>query len=223
MCGPVGRVSHDLEDILSTADLQPRASGIISREVRWLVAATACLTALAGFRVLGVFILIPNFLMIVGAMMSGYFPRCGKYLIWCGAIIMSLELLPMGLLAGAWLLRSHPLPLGYLAILADLSLVVLLVCCDIALFVEPFQNKNNLGAGKSLSHMLELLVWITVVVMNCGLLPNNVLSWISNRDECAGCYEKPIAELSVLAIVLLDAILVFNVLKTKRVRHESKA
>lgn len=205
---------------MSTADLRPRASRIISGEVRWLVAATACLTALGAVLVLGPFIFIPNVLIIIGAMISGYFPRCGKYLIWFGAIVMNLELLPLGFVTVVNLLKIHDWPWIYLISLYPLSFALLVVCCDIALFVEAFENKHVAGAGRSSSHTVGLLVRIAIFVMNAVLLPVAVYSWISNRNECAYCYEKPIAVLSVLAIVLLDLILAANLLKTRRVRRE---
>jgi len=157
---------------------------------------------------------------MIGVMISGYLPRYGKYLVWFGVIVMNLELLPLAFVTVVNLLKIHDWPWIYLMSLYPLSFVVLVVCCDIALFVEAFQDKQFAGAGKSTSHNLDLLVRIGIFVMNVVILPFAVYNWISNRDECAGCYEKPVAVLSVLAIAVLDMIVVANALKARRSRRE---
>lgn len=202
---------------MATKELELRTKAAVPSNVRWLAAATGCLTAVASVLVMGVFVVVPG-LLVVGAIVAGRLPRVGKYVIWFGAIPLSL----LGLPLGASMLLIHLQPGSDPRVVAGvLSSVALVVLCDVALIVEELKTRHTLiGAGAPSPNAGDWLVWIAAAFLNLGFLPITVLGLTTYRGEGRRdiLFSLVLGSLVILFDVLL-AILAFN---TRRARHTAK-
>ncbi len=108
----------------------------VAPALRWLAAATGCLTTVTGVFVLGYWIALSSGSLIVGALVAGRFPRDGRALIRFGAGLVSL-----GLPAGIHLLLHTELGTDVRVTVSAAASVLLVVCCDIALVIEAIQMR----------------------------------------------------------------------------------
>ncbi len=111
----------------------------VSNKIRWLAGATGCLTAVTGCLDAGLgFAVVPGFL-VAGAALAGRFPRNGRVLIWFGAVVLTLCVLPVG--AGILLLSLRGGTDPRVRAAAVVS-VLLVVWCDVALVTDAVKTRR---------------------------------------------------------------------------------
>jgi hypothetical protein len=111
---------------------------IVSTKTRWIVAATGCTTAITGIPVLSWLSAFVSGFLIVGAVLARRFPRTGRDLIWFGAGLTSLWVIPVGI---GFLYVSLKGGRDPRIIAAALVSVLLVVACDTALVKEAFGQR----------------------------------------------------------------------------------
>lgn len=128
-------------DILGINESEYRTNMIVSGKIRWLAVVTGCFTAVAGSFGFGLyFSIVPTFL-IVGAIAQPRSPRSGRWLMWVGALFLSLWVLPVGISA----LLSYRL-VGRLDVIAlSLVSVLLVSSCDFALLIDAVRMRRAGG------------------------------------------------------------------------------
>lgn len=122
---------------------QKKDRGPISKQTRWLVGITGCLTAVSFAMAQGLGLL--SGFLIVGALLAGRFPRSGRNLIWFGAGIVSLTELPFGVTL--LLLSTHGGQDPRVTAAAAAS-VLLILWCDGALVTSAFEAGRARHAEK---------------------------------------------------------------------------
>jgi hypothetical protein len=166
--------------------------------------------------IIGVFVVVPGFL-VMGAMVAGRLPRVGKYLIWLGAVPLTL----LGLPLGVSILLIHLQPGSDPRVAAGvLSSVALVVLCDVALIVGELKTRHTLIGAGAPPNAGDWLVWIAAAFLNLGFLPITVLGLTTYRGEGGRniLFSLVLGSLVILFDVLL-AILAFN---TRRARDTAK-
>jgi hypothetical protein len=201
---------------VSIQKTEPRTK--VSDEVRWLACATGCLTALTGFY-FGVLVLVPDFLIVIGSLAAGYFPRAGKYLIWFGAVTLSL----LGIPIVVWMLLNalHP-GTDSRVILGALSSVALLLLFDVALVMEMLKTRRSsmMEAKIPSPRSGKFLFWIAAAILNLGFLPISVLCISTYRGEGG---RGVLFSLALgLHVILFDMVLAVNAFRMRRSRHGEK-
>jgi len=109
--------------------------------IRWFAVITAGVAGIVGTLGFGLpFVAVPS-LLLVGAILRGHWQRTGTWMMWIGAVLLSLWTLPFG----ARILLSPP-PIdrsGMSVIVATAVTLLLVVVCDIALAVEALRVNLN--------------------------------------------------------------------------------
>jgi hypothetical protein len=112
----------------------------MSKKVRWLAGTTGCLTAVTGSLDAGIyFVAVPSF-MIVGAAAAGSFPRTGRALVWLGAFLVSLCVIPIGFGILQLSLQRGTDPRVTAAAAAS---VLLVGWCDVVLVTEVVKTSRT--------------------------------------------------------------------------------
>jgi hypothetical protein len=131
------------------SEFERRANVTVSNKMRWLAGATGCLTAVTGSLDAGLgFAVVPGFL-IVGAAVAGRFPRIGRDLIWFGAVVLSLCVLPIGV---GILLLSLRGGSDLWVTSSSAASVLLVVWCDVTLVMEAVKTRRTRHAGETSSY-----------------------------------------------------------------------
>jgi hypothetical protein len=142
--GLIGLVS-----LVAFAAIAWRTTGIVPSKIRWLAGTTGCVTGAIWFFDFGIGFL--SIFLIVGAILAGRFPRIGRVVIWFGAVIASLSVLPLSV----WILR---LDLGtglgrgggdWRVTTGCVATILLVGWCDTALVVQAVRMRQTHGATKS--------------------------------------------------------------------------
>ena len=127
-------------------DIQTRTSGgaAFPANTRWLSIAAGCFAGAVGALAFGWVFPAMALVLVCGAIAQPYTPRVGKWLVWVGAAILTVNvglfLLPQALGSMLVLARTPDTNL-LLFFLADVVSVVLMVWCDVALVVEDRKTK----------------------------------------------------------------------------------
>ena len=132
-----------------------------------------CFSASVGLLVFGwLFPVVPAFL-VLGAIVQPHSPRPGRWLMWLGAFLLSLVVLPIGvetLLGGIRALGFYrdrfmlvPFSLSFVSVL-------LVLWCDAVLLIEDMtMRRNRKGTVQSPQQSSHWLVWIAAVILSAYL------------------------------------------------------
>jgi hypothetical protein len=106
-------------------------------KLRWL-AASAGVVMVPGCFSITVFYLVLPAILIVGAVIAGRWPRLGRWLIWIGASLLSVLVLP-------WCVAIFLHPGGRVdfMISACIASAILLPLCNVALIVDVVKGRNT--------------------------------------------------------------------------------
>jgi hypothetical protein len=144
------------------------STGVISARLRWLAVAAALCPAIWGPAGFGLCFLIP------GALVQPRAPISGRWLMWIGALFLSLIVVPfgpVGVFERARMLRTdHGIETVAISSLFVAS-TVLVIWCDLALVMEASRKCNQWVRGS-----LDWVVWITAGVLNTWCV------WVSLSD-----------------------------------------
>jgi len=116
-----------------------RKSTKSNRQIRWFAVITAGVAGIVGTLGFGLpFVAVPS-LLLVGAILRGHWQRTGTWMMWIGAVLLSLWTLPFG---ARILLSPPPIDRSGMSVFAATAVTLLLVViCDIALVLEAFKNQ----------------------------------------------------------------------------------
>ena len=116
---------------------------VISNKARWLAITTGVVTAVTGLPVLSFLPALLSVSLILGALLAGRSSRYGRDLLWFGAGITSIWVIPIGLLMlhGAFT-RSATDPKVTVAAAVSILLVIL---CDATLIREAFGQELRIN------------------------------------------------------------------------------
>ena len=112
------------------------ATEILPSKLRWLAGTTGCVTGLIWFFDFGIGFL--SVFLIVGALTAGHTPRGGKHLVWFGAGVVSLSILPLAL----WFLFHALDGTDPWVTAGSAASVLLIVLCDVALLMEAISGRR---------------------------------------------------------------------------------
>jgi len=131
------------------------SSGIVSAKLRWLAILAGCFSAVFGVSAFGAPFLI------LGAAIQPRARTSGRWLMWLGALLLSLVVVPFGtgaVFEGAKRLGrdNWSSPIFPLFVVST----ALMYWCDVALVMEAIRLRRNKWARGS----LDWLVWITATV-----------------------------------------------------------
>jgi hypothetical protein len=145
------------------------STGVISAKLRWLAVAAALCHAIWGPAGFGLSFLIP------GALVQPRAPTSGRWLMWIGALFLSLIVVPFGPVGEferARMLRTdHGIETVAISSLFVAS-TVLVIWCDLAPVMEASRRKCNQWVRGSLDWVLR----ITAGVLNTWCV------WVSLSD-----------------------------------------
>ncbi len=120
-----------------SGDLTAKSRSLL---LRWLAACTG-LVAVSGGAMTSLYLPFPV-MLIMGAAILGKWPRTGRWLIWIGASVLSVCLLP----AYAFLLwEMHFAYADLLILLIDIGwigMLILLPLCDVILVIDAFKRRS---------------------------------------------------------------------------------
>ena len=111
--------------------------------LRWLAACTG-LVAFSGAALTSLYLPFPV-VLIVGAAILSKWPRTGRWLMWIGASVLSVCLLP------AYVLLLREMHFAYadlLILLIDIGWIgtlILLPLCDVMLVIDAFKRRNGVN------------------------------------------------------------------------------
>ncbi|MGZ7090482.1 MAG: hypothetical protein ACXVKH_13525 [Candidatus Angelobacter sp.] len=108
--------------------------------LRWLAACTG-LVAVSGGAMTSLYLPFP-IMLIVGAAILGKWPRTGRWLIWIGASVLSVCLLPAYVVL---LGEMHFAYVDFLIFLIDIGWIgtlILLPLCDVILVIDAFKRRQ---------------------------------------------------------------------------------
>ena len=116
-----------------------RKSTKSNRQIRWFAVITAGVAGIVGTLGFGLlFVAVPG-VLLVGAVLKGHLQRTGTWMMWIGAVLLSLWTLPFG---ARILLSPPPIDRSGMSVFAATAVTLLLVViCDIALVLEAFKNQ----------------------------------------------------------------------------------
>jgi hypothetical protein len=113
----------------------------IQAKLRWIAAGTGLVT-ISGLAITWLYLPFPV-LLILGAAIAGRWPRTGRWLMWVGAAVLSLFLLPTYIVL---LPENHFVYTDLIILLIDIGwvgTVVLLPLCDVVLFIDAFKTRKQ--------------------------------------------------------------------------------
>ena len=114
--------------------------------IRILALATGVMTAVSCFWISVLWLPLP-FLLIIGSFIASTLPRVGEWLMWIGAVLLSISLFPIYI----WLLRHPEVPVdqydinGMIIMAVTVTSVILVPLFDAALI--RVRLKRNPGAA----------------------------------------------------------------------------
>lgn len=146
---------------------------IVPVKVRLLAALAGCFSAVWGVLVFGwPFAVVPVFL-ILGAIIQPRSPLPGKWLMWVGAFLLSMVVLPIGtptLFAGIRGLGFYHDTSMIVTFSLSLASVLLVVCCDATLLYSMTLRNNHGDIRGSSRRTMTWLVWVAALVLTVYLL-----------------------------------------------------
>jgi hypothetical protein len=132
------------EEPIVSNDVNASVSKRANLKVRWLAGITGCVTALACLWIGIPFMPMPA-LLILGCILAGRWPNSGKWLMWVGALLLSVFVMPFCVA----ILRFPEVPVnhsdlgGILLISLVVASVILIPLCDVTFFVVGFKNRHS--------------------------------------------------------------------------------
>lgn len=139
----------------------------VSSKLRWFSMATGIATGAAGVLAFGwLFLIVPS-VLIVGALVQPRAPRSGKLLMWVGAGIVSIVIVPVGfevLRESNNMARLVNDPKTLAILLLFITSTALVIWCDIALAVNAVRNLNH-GVPSSRREIIWP-VWAVAIVLS---------------------------------------------------------
>ena len=119
----------------------PSETNPVSNGVRAIVALTACVTAVIGIPILAFLPATISAPSIAGVLLTTRFPRQAKYLMWLGAAVTSLWVIPFcGGILRISLTAAGTDPKVIMAVAVSVALVV---ACDLALIAEALGQRRT--------------------------------------------------------------------------------
>ncbi len=149
--------------------------------------------------------------LLLGAIIQPWARTTGRWLMWLGALLVSVLVVPYGpAFIVSWL--KHPPESSIFSIFPLFVLATLVVyCCDIALIVEAVKSKGNpWSRGK-----LDSVVWVAASILS---------AWCVWAIQAMGYAYTHLGIESLFPILAFDAVviafdvgLILHALKTRRI------
>ena len=165
---------------MQTNKSENQTASVINSKIRWFAVVTGCFAAIAGyFRFSYASACVPSF-MIMGAIIQGRFPRCGRVLICAGAIALSYWVFVVDV---SLLIETGPTHhLGQFGL--TLASVLLVALCDCAIAIEEIKIRRADNGKKSdvvpFSKNIRWLAGGTVIVTVSIFLMDYGLGFLSS-------------------------------------------
>jgi hypothetical protein len=192
--------------------------------IRWLAIIAGCFSGLAGAVGLGVaFLLVPSPL-ILGAAVQPRSERPGRWLMWVGAFLLSVVVLPTGfrlLLGNMRELGSHTVQPIAVPFLLSLGTILLVLWCDVSLVVEAMMHRPSRvsEAEPSRRNQLNWAVWAAAFILSAYCARNSMLDVrgyrIYGRLDSLGN-----GAVFAFVVLLLDVALIVHAIKVRSHRLE---
>jgi hypothetical protein len=163
----------------------------VPASIRWLAVLAGCFSGVFLFSALGAPFLI------LGAAIQARAYTTGRWLMWVGAVLLSLFVFPLSPEIVAEMRRPDLWQTWFTPLLAVATVFV--CCCDVALLVEGFASRRISWARGS----LDWVVWIVAIVLSA------LQVWASRGVLYA--YEHRFWQAVIPSIVLDPVMLLFDV------------
>jgi hypothetical protein len=159
------------------------------------------------------FLILGTFL-ILGAILQPHAPTSGKWLVWVGALLLSLVVIPFGsatVFQEVKLLRLYHD--GMMVAILSLSAMstFLLLWCDVALLIEGLKVRHNKWTRGS----LDWVVWIASITLSAWclwIIPGTAYAYRVN-----GRVDSLLTTTGLGALILFfDLALIVHAVKTRR-------
>ncbi len=182
--------------------------------VRIVAMLAGCFSATWGMLVFGWPFAAVSSLLIVGAIIQPRSPIPGKWLMWVGAFVLTLVVLPIGLQTIFGGTKALGFPRDRFMIL-NLSLclisVLLVVCCD-GMLVYGMKLRKNQGDMATSGRGMTWLVWVAALGLTSYLLVMSISAFHAYRVY--GRVDPLLTWISLsLVAVLFDVALVVHAVK----------
>jgi hypothetical protein len=117
----------------------------IEARLRWIAAGTGLVT-MSGLAITVLYLPFP-ILLIVGAAIAGKWLRTGRWLMWIGASVISVCVLPFYVLELPVLMRSFFVPDVPIMLIniGWMGTMILLPLCDVMLILDGFRGRKMLA------------------------------------------------------------------------------
>jgi uncharacterized membrane protein len=179
-------------------------AGTVPRYIRWLAILTGCSTVVFSVSAFGAPFLI------LGAAIQSRARTTGRWLMWIGALLLSLFLVPLSSELVNEIRRTFWSDTFAIVLLAAIA-TILVYCCDIALLVEGFRSRRDPCTRGS----LDWVVWIVAIILSAWEV------WADQGTLYAyqhGFIGTVLTSVGLSGVVLLfDTALIVHAVRTRRV------
>src|SRR5581483_2464818 len=105
------------------------ANGLVTPKARWLAIVTGCVSGIAGSLSFGPLFSLVSTILIVGAVLQRWSPDPGRWLLWLGALYLTLDV--AAFFVPPVLRLPHSIDTNALIILSlDIASIALVCWCD---------------------------------------------------------------------------------------------
>jgi hypothetical protein len=133
---------------------------VVSNKIRWLAVIAGCASIVFGPLAFG------SLFLVVGAVVQPRAPTSAKWLMWVGALLLSVFVIPLGISTAFEQAKlthlDHHITMDPMFVLLALSATIL-CCCDAALLIEALKSRHN---NPWVGGRLDWLVWMLAAVLS---------------------------------------------------------
>jgi hypothetical protein len=182
-------------------------NGVISAKLRCIAVLAGCFSTAFGAAAFG------SPFLILGAIVQPRATTSGRWLMWVGALLLSLVAVPFGpgvIVELAYSLR-HGEKIGIFLIFVVATALVL--CCDVALIGEARTLNHHIWVRGS----LDRLVWIAATVLTAVCVWTSTITADVFKHGIGPRFDNLLLVVGLNAIVVLfDVALIIHAIKTRR-------